>query len=74
MVTTSSPAKVQQMTDEGVTQTSDQEDERHSYVLMLDGASLAVIFGNEVLIKMLHAIFECMDSIVVYRCSPHGKA
>ena len=74
MVSLNTPNRVHQITEEGITQHSEGEETKNHFVLMLDGASLAVIFGNESLLKILNEIFEQMDSIIVYRCSPHGKA
>jgi hypothetical protein len=44
------------------------------YSLLLDGSTVPVIFGDEELERMVRDVFEKAASVVVYRCSPGGKA
>ena len=44
------------------------------YSLLLDGSAVPIIFGDEELEKLVREVFEKAASVVIYRCSPGGKA
>jgi hypothetical protein len=44
------------------------------YSLLLDGTAVPTIFGDEELEKLVLEVFSAAASVVVYRCSPGGKA
>jgi P-type E1-E2 ATPase len=44
------------------------------YSLLLDGTAVPTIFGDAELEKLVLEVFSSAASVVVYRCSPGGKA
>jgi phospholipid-translocating ATPase len=44
------------------------------YSLLLDGSAVPIIMGDEELERLVREVFEKAASVVIYRCSPGGKA